>query len=400
MDRRGRMRLVQFWLLVNNIKDPLEDADSDPLPQHSSWTENDVDDLSAILNGYYSDPTLDVDTLLKQDLIDFLNDPSAATVEQYQQARKAILITQQSVYQAMERQDWPIFQKTDLWHKYLAAADSAPTTPARPPPPKFEATPMTRSQSAGTIPSKPLGIPAPRNDSATDLRKLLRKTASSRIPSEESHLSSDDAASRGEESPMPNPQMSDEDMVNAISAALNDIIKSDSKDDSVSMHSRTSSEFGERLSLNSERLSIDLPRASTEVLDDRRTLSDPPSQPGQHRERVPIFDDDDDNRPDFTIDSIARSTSHDDTRAGFGIHVDLIEELEMVDVDIERLRREIQLTTRMIGKAELTGSYEELRLLKDSRASMERELSRKEQLRDTYANQDGEHNVTVYSIPN
>jgi len=28
MDRRGRVRLVQFWLLVNNIKDPLEDADS------------------------------------------------------------------------------------------------------------------------------------------------------------------------------------------------------------------------------------------------------------------------------------------------------------------------------------------------------------------------------------
>ena len=67
----------------------------------------------------------------------------------------------------------------------------------------------------------------------------------------------------------------------------------------------------------------------------------------------------------------------------------------MVEVDIERLKREIRLTTSMIGKAELTGSYEELRLLKDSRASMERELARKEQLRETYANQDGEHNLTV-----
>src|SRR5271169_1180100 len=73
MDRRGRMRLVQFWLLVNNIKDPLEDADSDPLPQHSSWTPTDIEDLSAILNGYFSDSIIDLDPLLKRDLATFLN---------------------------------------------------------------------------------------------------------------------------------------------------------------------------------------------------------------------------------------------------------------------------------------------------------------------------------------
>ena len=69
----------------------------------------------------------------------------------------------------------------------------------------------------------------------------------------------------------------------------------------------------------------------------------------------------------------------------------------MVEFDIERLKREIRLTTGMIGKAELTGSYEELRLLKDSRSSMERELARKEQLRETYAAHDGEHNLMVVS---
>src|SRR5208282_554437 len=106
MDRRGRMRLVQFWLLVNNIKDPLEDADSDPLPQHSTWTQNDIEDLSAILNGYFSDSSLDVDSPLKNDLTTFLQDPANATMEQYQRARKAILITQQSIYQTMEREDW------------------------------------------------------------------------------------------------------------------------------------------------------------------------------------------------------------------------------------------------------------------------------------------------------
>src|ERR1700733_7982106 len=75
MDRRGRMRPLQFWLLVNNIKDPLEDADSDPLPQHSSWTQNDIDDLSAIQHGYFFDTTLDVEAQLKQDLTAFLANP-------------------------------------------------------------------------------------------------------------------------------------------------------------------------------------------------------------------------------------------------------------------------------------------------------------------------------------
>ena len=117
--------------------------------------------------------------------------------------------------------------------------------------------------------------------------------------------------------------------------------------------------------------------------------------PIEQRERAPIFDDEDDHRPDFAIDTLTRTTSTEDSRSGLGIHFDVIEELEMVEVDIERLKREIRLTTSMVGKAELTGSYEELRLLKDSRASMERELARKEQLRETYAKQNGEHNLTV-----
>jgi sorting nexin-25 len=401
MDRRGRMRLVQFWLLVNNIKDPLEDADSDPLPQHSSWTQNDIDDLSAILNGYFSDPILDVDAGLRRDVATFLDNASTGTAEQYQRARKAILITQQSVYQTMEREDWPLFRKTDLWHKYIAAAESAPLTPAKAPPlPKPTSTAMGRSQSTGTLPSRPSGIFTQQNESGTDFRKPLSKVPGSRIPSEESHQSSEDAVSRGEDSPAANPQPSEEEVVNAISAALNDIIKSDSKDDLASVYSRNSSDLGERPYPSNGRPSIELPRGNNELnvsAEERRVSSDRSESTApveHHRERVPIFDDDDDYRPDFAIDTLTRFIS-DDSRSGLGIHVDMIEELEMVEVDIERLKREIQLTTRMIAKAELTGSYEELRLLKGSRSSMERELARKEQLRDTYANQDGEHNLTV-----
>lgn len=392
------MRLVQFWLLVNNIKDPLEDADSDPLPQHSAWTQNDIDDLSAILHGYFSDSTLDVDPPLKADLATFLNDPSKATPDQYQRARKAILITQQTVYQTMEREDWPLFKKTDLWHKYVAS-DSAPSTPAKAPPQlKAAAVSMTRSHSTGTIPMRQVGISSSRNESSSDLRKFIRKAPSSRIPSEESHQSSEDPLSR-DENPTMAPQQSEEDVVSAISAALNDIIKSDAKDDIASVHSRDSVDLGDRPMPGSNRSSVDLPRRSVDITtspDERRVSSDrgTPSEPV--RERLPIFGDDDDYRPDFAIESLTRGTPTEERVSGLGINVDVIEELELVGDDIEKLKREIRLTNSMIGKAELTGSYEELRLLKDSRSSMERELARKEELRDTYASQGGEHNLMVF----
>lgn len=410
MDRKGRMRLIQFWLLVNNIKDPLEDADSDPLPQHSTWTENDIDDLSAILNGYFSDSSIEVDDDMKNDLASFLQAPSKATASEYQRARKAILITQQSVYQNMEREDWPLFRKTDLWHKYLAASESAPTTPAKPPAPIVpKATEMTRSHSTGTIPSRTSSVgPPPKNESATDLRRLLRMKNVSRIPSDDSRPSTDDPLSRDADdaldTPPTNQQQSEEDVVNAISAALNDIIKSDSKEDVASIHSRNSSEMGERVLSNSARSSVDFSRANPDLHvavspNENRRVSDRSdasvsSEPA--KERVPIFDDDDDYRPDFAIEMLTKTTPADDSKgSGLGIHFDIIEELEMVEVEVERLKREIRLTTSMIAKAELTGSYEELRLLKGSRSSMERELARKEQLRDTYADQDGEHNLTV-----
>ena len=121
MDRRGRMRPLQFWLLVNNIKDPLEDADSEPLPQHSSWTRNDIDDLSAIQEGYFSNTALDVDNQLRRDLATFLENPGKASIEQYQKARKAILFAQQSVYSTMEREDWPLFRKTIMAQVYCCS---------------------------------------------------------------------------------------------------------------------------------------------------------------------------------------------------------------------------------------------------------------------------------------
>jgi sorting nexin-25 len=218
-----------------------------------------------------------------------------------------------------------------------------------------------------------------------------------RVPSEESHPSSEDPLSR-DENPTLTPQQSEEEVVSAISAALNDIIKSDIKDDIASVHSRESVDLGDRPNPGSNRSSMDIPRGSIDITtspEERRISSDrgPPSEP--IRERLPIFGDDDDYRPDFAIETLTRGNSTEEGRSGLGINVDVIEELEMVGDDIERLKKELRLTNNMIGKAELTGSYEELRLLKDSRSSMERELARKEQLRYTYAAQDGEHNLMV-----
>jgi sorting nexin-25 len=404
MDRHGRMKLVQFWLLVNNIKDPLEDAESEPLPQHSTWSDNDVDDLSVILNNYFSDPMLEVDPSLKDDLASFIQAAPKATADQYQKARKAILIAQQAIYQTMEREHFPLFRKTDLWHKYLAATDSAPNTPARPLPPskpKLGGVAMGRSQSTGHIPSRPLETVS-RNESATDLQKLLHKPPATRIPSDGSHHSLDEVRSQGNNSPAPTNQQADEDVVDAISAALNDIIKSDAQDETASNHRRNSSNIMERQHPNSARSSIDSGRNDLNISDEGALSSDRADTNGTSdapKARAPIFDDDDDYRPTVGVDILNRMTTADDEPLGPRVRLDVIEELEGIEVDTGRLKREVRLTTKMIGKAELTGSYEELRLLKDSLSSIERELARKEQFRDTYAARGGEHSLTVLLAP-
>ncbi|GAC95253.1 possible intermediate filament protein [Pseudozyma hubeiensis SY62] len=139
MDRRKRSVLVQFWLLVESFKNPLEDSEGDAANEHvplsaaaSASTPSTAsvqtlrEDLRMFDNVYYSSPFLNVSQRYIDSARRFLaNDPDTPiTALQVWQVRRDVLRAQRQIYDDMEEEDWPSFRGSDLFLK--AAQDLRP----------------------------------------------------------------------------------------------------------------------------------------------------------------------------------------------------------------------------------------------------------------------------------
>lgn len=139
-DQRSRMVLLQFWLTVNSIKDPLEEfagkttegleldnddqSDEDiPVGVTQSQLKQSRDDVETIYEMYFQGnmegPQLEVDPRSFEDVKAFV-DSKHLTMDQYIHARKGILRTQHSAFQKLKRCDLEDFKKSDLFSKFLA----------------------------------------------------------------------------------------------------------------------------------------------------------------------------------------------------------------------------------------------------------------------------------------
>src|SRR3954447_3617596 len=100
MDRQRLMPLVQFWLVVDGFRNPLEDdgPEGEQLPlQLPPWTDSDRLDLAQIDAAYLSRPELKVPGSSKKIIREFLQAGKTATPEQYYRARREILRAQSAV---------------------------------------------------------------------------------------------------------------------------------------------------------------------------------------------------------------------------------------------------------------------------------------------------------------
>src|SRR5436305_6274569 len=128
MDRQKRMALVQFWMVVDGLRNPLEDdiaEDETLVPQSLTWNSSDRNDFAQIQEKYLSIPELKIPEKSKQFVKSFLKAGKNATPLQYLQARGAILRAQTATYDEMQNNDLPKFKKSDLFFKYLASDDLA-----------------------------------------------------------------------------------------------------------------------------------------------------------------------------------------------------------------------------------------------------------------------------------
>ncbi|KZF26385.1 hypothetical protein L228DRAFT_216608 [Xylona heveae TC161] len=430
MDRQRLMSLVQFWVVVDGLRNPLEDdllESSDTSNNPQSWSDTDRSDLALINEGYLSRPELKVPDYTREVVRKFLAAGRRATLSQYQDARGAVLRAQTAVLEDMERRHFPNFRKSDLYYKYLTSDESstplAISTPARLPSPP----PRTSTRMSGAKYSALANVPPRMNSkgselqrqalSSTDLtaiarlseelappRRSLESTASSPLFDDDydnDPLARSRSSFEREAGTKDSGAGANEKVVEAMEAALNDIME-------------------QRPSLEDSRGSLfDPPPANAPLFQDNDSLDSvtvAPTGPRKDKNRPNIsslglvsepsrfgvFSEDDlfPEEGNFLSDEYEEPEESDNEKsleeeiqqAAPG-DLGLTEAITALSSDIEKLTSQDSIIDSLLRKAELTNNNAELRILRKSRASLEREIQRKTLQRQQYIVQESDNSL-------
>jgi sorting nexin-25 len=434
MDRLKLMSLVQYWIVVDGFRNPLEDDFGDDASGGDSikWTDTDRADIAQISEAYMSRPELKVPEDMRAAIREFLRAGRTATPTQYRRARIAILSTQSAALEEMEGRHFPDFKTTDLFYKYLASDEASIISTPHVEPNEFitspfwngneqnaKAPPMVRSNSQPPARPKDLRRAAL---SSTDLRagpKLLETAADARKsldidrdrsgPLFEDDYDTDPLAN-STHSLSKESQKAELDtqrrVIETMEAALNNIVSEPPKNDEAS--EAANKLFGSPTSLERSSKFDDSPKASLDMqhVDSANGERVRPSIASlglvNTSSRIGVFSDDDlfPDEEKFIEDEYADSedTSKDDGKDE-EIHeaapgdLGLAEAIAALTSDIERLVSQESVVDTLTRKAELTNNAAELRILSKSKSSLQREIRRKELQRQQYIVQESDNSL-------
>ena len=434
MDRHGQMSSVQFWVVVDGLRDPLEDDFGDEALNNdpSTWSETDRTDIAQISEAYLSKPELGIPEESQSAVKAFLRAGRNATPVQYRQARTAILTAQSAMLEELELRHFPSFKKSDLYYKYLASDEGSK-----------ESSRLVRDPAPRIVPAKlnQPQVPAPRMGRthsqppyrAKDLRRAAM--SSSDIRNTNVRCMTDEEPStlrRSLETVRPKPLFDDDydtdplanstdslgfesangdaasqtRVIESMEAALNDIITEDPKGDGVdksrdSLLSSPTSSHKSMVTSESLRRSFDFPRIGVVTGDKARPsiatlgLVNTASRIGVFSDND-LFPDEEKFLEDEHADPEPETPSHlseDDVQKAAPGDLGLTEAILFLNKDIEKLISQDSIVDALTRKAELTNNIAELRILGKSKSSLERELRRKELQRQQYMIQESDNSL-------
>lgn len=435
MDRQGLMALVQFWVVVDGLRNPLNDVAQ--TNNSLSWTKADRQDIQQISQAYMGKTELKVSPHVRKSVRNFLSAGNKASYEQFVAAKDALLSVQDDVYAELNEAHFPSFRKTDLYRKWLASEASSSTTTAKLGAQAQENAKET-SWSSPMHPRRDESQPALARMRQPDLRRaivsasdpsMLRNEVSDneqrrsldsgtaiRKPlfDDDSDDQSDDLVNSThslESEPDVNTQEGGDQAqaVAAVQAALDDIVDEKSENRMLNLE-RVASPPSEPLSPASLQGSFDLGSRSgisTNISTPQRVASpgstDKPSLSslgllGTSSQRT-VFDKDDlfgeaeKLWEDATEDTDGGLKPDDQIREAAPGDLGLAEVVQSLTLDINKLEAQQNILDTLTRKAELTGNAAELKILRKSKTSLDREIRRKELQRQQYIVQEADNNL-------
>ncbi|KAI5292538.1 Intermediate filament protein [Ascosphaera acerosa] len=430
MDRINKMTLVQFWIVVDGFRNPLEDDFGDESAK-VKWTTADWNDIMLINETYLSKPELHVSLESRQAVAHFIQAGRKATLEQYRKARTAILSAQSAVLEVMQTEYFPGFKSSDLYFKCLAldeaaavTAASATSTSARPPvhtsksPRPISPRQGGRRKLATVLPDLDDNTSLPprpssdtRSETATLARSPNRGPPRLSLDSERRPLFEDDldggdlllfssanaepdtavAAKEGYDQESASRQTQ---VLESMEAALNDIIageprleQTDDLGDSL-VRIKSASSSTSAVQPTHDKHEKDKAKPSIASLG----LVNPVGRIGVFTDND-LFPDEEKFLEDEYADPISDSDEDNllkDIHPAAPGDLGLAEAITALNEDIEKLVAQEYVVDALTKKAELTNNAAELRILGKSKASLQREIRRKEMQRQQYIIQEGD----------
>jgi sorting nexin-25 len=446
MDRQNLVPMVQFWVVVDGFRNPLEDdlAEEDEIPTTlAPWTEADRTDLAQINEAYLSRPELKVPDASRKLVQDFLKAGKEATTRQYFLARRAILRAQTSALEVMQEKYFQSFKKSDLFYKCLTSQEASKSLPPLTPPlapPRIDTTvykpPTPIRASSAQLLTKPNPLSRVSAKLVPRRAELRRQAASSvDLTSNGSGAADPMTASRRSLDEGTSPLFDDDDfdseamnssvhsidqepekivpdnnVVQAMEAALNNIME-----DKPDVDDLRKSLFGDDYPLESPNASLISPgnNSTRSSVDHKRIdlFGEKPEKPERPSiaslglvntsSRIGVFTDDDlfpdeekflsDEHEDPDEDKEAEE--EDEVHEAAPGDLGLAEAITALTTDIDRLMAQDAVVDSLTRKAELTNNTAELRILKKSKASLQREIRRKELQRQQYVVQESDNSL-------
>ncbi|KAL2371863.1 intermediate filament protein [Blastomyces gilchristii SLH14081] len=429
MDRLNLMSLVQFWVVVDGVRNPLEDDFGDDTPSNAvTWTTADRNDVVLISEQHLSKPELRVPPESRQAVKDFINAGKRATPAQYRKARTVILTTQTSVLLEMQNKYYPDFKKSDLYYKYLASDEAASASASIPHPERPTINRSAGSEGSERRPLPPLIGRAASPQSNTKPNDLLRAAVSTTdLLKSSKHLNDShflrrsldsDRAPLFDDDPETDPLVASTQsigkdsqngdggdghsrrVIETMEAALNDIITNEPNDSR--LEDTKSSLLHPSRDQDSSRSSLESPQLDNGPAGEKGKPSIASLGLVNTSSRIGVFADNDlfSDEEKFIEDEYADpETQEDEKDPAEEIHeaapgdLGLAEAISALTSDIEKLIAQEAVVDTLTRKAELTNNTAELRILRKSKSSLQRELRRKEMQRQQYIIQESDNSL-------